>query len=99
MGNKRYSVSQEGKSMTQYSLDQALRAQSVLRAAAGAGEERFDEQQLVGMLSDEIRALRESGSSDQDIAALLKTDVGIDLSAEMIQEFYVDTSGYGRRDS
>jgi hypothetical protein len=81
--------------MAEFSLDQAMKAQAALRAAAGEGEERFDERQLVGMLSDEIRALREAGSTDDDIAALLKTGAGLDLPAETIGKFYVDTSGYG----
>lgn len=80
--------------MTQFNLDQAMKAQAVLRSAAGEGEELFDEQQLVGMLSDEIRALRASGSTDESIAALLKTDAGLDLDAETIRKFYVDTSEY-----
>ena len=74
-----------------------MRAQAALRSAAGEGEESFDEQQLVGMLSDEISTLRAAGSTDEDIAALLKTDAGLDLSAETIGRFYVDTSGYKTR--
>ncbi|MDQ2799927.1 MAG: hypothetical protein M3Y13_09820 [Armatimonadota bacterium] len=80
--------------MTQFNLGQAMKAQAVLRSAAGEGEELFDEQQLVGMLSDEIRALRASGSTDENIAALLKTNAGLDLDAEAIRKFYVDTSEY-----
>ena len=72
-----------------------MRAQATLRAAAGEGEEVFDERQLVGMLSDEIRALRASGLTDADISALLKASADVDLPAEDIGQFYVDTSGYG----
>ena len=80
--------------MAQFSLGQAMKAQAALRAAAGEGEETFDEQQLVGMLSDEIRALRASGSTDEAISALLKADADLDLPAETIGRFYVDTSEY-----
>ena len=83
--------------MAQFSLDQAMRAQAVLRAAAGEGEASFDEPQLIGMLSDEIRALRSSGATDEDIAALLRSDAGLDLGAEAISRFYVDTSEYQSR--
>lgn len=80
--------------MAQFDLGQAMKAQTVLRSAAGEREEFFDEQQLVGMLSDEIRALRASGFTDESIAALLKTNAGLDLDAETIRKFYVDTSEY-----
>ena len=80
--------------MARYSLDQAMQAQAALRAAAGEGAESFSEEQLVGMLSDEIRALRERGQSDEAIAALLKAEAGLDLGAETLGRFYVDTSGY-----
>ena len=66
-----------------YTLDQALRARSVLRSAAGLGEERFDDAELVNMLTDEIRALREQGTTDEDIVETLRSraDVSIDASA------------------
>ena len=80
--------------MAQFSLGQALKAQAALRSAAGEGEESFNEQQLVGMLSDEIRVLRASGSTDDDITALLKAQANLDLSAETIGNYYVDTSEY-----
>ena len=83
--------------MAQFNLTQAMKAQAVLREAAGAGEEVFGEEQLVGMLSDEIRALRASGSTDESIAALLQTRARVDLSAETIGRFYVDTSEYAAK--
>ena len=83
--------------MAQFTLEQAMKAQAALRASAGEGEETFNEQQLVGMLSDEIRALRKTGSTDEEIAALLQTDAGLNLDAETIGKFYVDTSEYQPR--
>jgi hypothetical protein len=83
--------------MNTFTLNQALKAQAALRSAAGEGEELFDTQQLIGMLSDEIRTLRASGSTDEEIAALLKTQAEVDIEAETIRAFYVDTSSYQRR--
>lgn len=83
--------------MTDFSLEQAMKAQAALRDAAGAGEERFDAQQLVGMLSDEIRLLRASGMTDEAIASLLETKAEVAIDAETIGRFYVDTSEYQAR--
>jgi hypothetical protein len=83
--------------MSQFTSDQALKAQAALRSAAGEGEELFDTQQLVGMLSDEIRTLRASGSTDEEIAALLKTQAEVDVEAATIWAFSVDTSPYQGR--
>ncbi len=68
-----------------YSLDQALRARSVLRSAAGLGEETFNENELVGMLSDEIRALRDKGSSEEDIAGILQTQADVRVLPEALR--------------
>ena len=68
-----------------YSLDQALHARSVLRSAAGLGEEKFDESELVGMLSDEIRALRDQGSSEDEIAGILQTQADIRVTPEALR--------------
>lgn len=83
--------------MNEFSLEQAMKAQAALRDAAGAGEERFDARQLIGMLSDEIRVLRDSGLNDEAIAALLKTKADLAIDAETIGKFYVDTSEYQAR--
>ena len=84
--------------MTEFTLEQAMKAQAALRDAAGADEERFDAQQLVGMLSDEIRVLRETGMTDEAIANLLETKADLPIGAETITQFYVDTSAYERRE-
>ena len=84
--------------MNEYSLEQAMKAQAALRDAAGAGEERFDSRQLIGMLSDEIRVLRDSGLSDQEIATLLETKADLAIDADTIGKFYVDTSEYQTRE-
>ncbi|HEY4009650.1 MAG TPA: hypothetical protein VGM11_05825, partial [Acidobacteriaceae bacterium] len=61
-----------------YTADQVARAARELRDAAGAPQERFTAAQVVSMLSDEIRLLRERGFSDERIADLFN---GFDIQA------------------
>ena len=42
-----------------YPVEEAIKAQKSLRAAAGLGPEQFPIQAFVGMISDEIESLRE----------------------------------------
>lgn len=76
-------------SMTkQISLKDALLAQKGLRSAAGLGEESFPIEGFVGMISDEIEALRSQGKSDRDIAQLIRTHSGIEIDAAEITRHY-----------
>ena len=59
-----------------YTADQVARAARELREAAGASQERFTAAQVVAMLSDEVRLLRERGFDDQRIADLF---IGFDI--------------------
>ena len=61
-----------------YTADQVARAARELREAAGASPERFTAPQVVAMLSDEVRLLRERGFSDERIADLF---TGFDIQA------------------
>jgi hypothetical protein len=61
-----------------YTPDQVARAARELREAAGASEQRFTAAQVVAMLSDEVRLLRERGFDDQRIADLF---TGFDICA------------------
>lgn len=70
------------------SLEQALKAQSALRSAAGLGPEQFPIQAFVGMISDEIEALRERGKTDADIANLIRANSSINITSEQIAAFY-----------
>lgn len=63
-----------------YTADQVAVAARELRQAAGSDEERFTAPQVLGMLSDEIRLLRERGFNDAKIADLL-TGFDIRVSA------------------
>ena len=59
-----------------YTADQVARTARELREAAGASQERFTAAQVVAMLSDEVRLLRERGFSDERIADLF---IGFDI--------------------
>lgn len=71
-----------------YSLEEALKAQSALRTAAGLEPERFPVEAFVGMISDEIDALHAQGKSDDQIAGLIKKQSAIDISAADIAANY-----------
>ena len=66
-----------------YTADQVATAARELRQAAGADEQRFSTQQVVSMLSDEVRMLRERGFTDERIADLL-SGFDIDVTSEEI---------------
>jgi hypothetical protein len=53
-----------------YTADQVATAARELRQAAGADEERFTAAQVVSMLGEEIRLLRERGFTDAQISDL-----------------------------
>ena len=66
-----------------YTADQVARAARELREAAGASQERFTAAQVVTMLADEVRLLRERGFSDDRIADLF-TGFDITVNADDI---------------
>ena len=67
-----------------YTADQVALAARELRQAAGSSEEQFSAEQVLSMLGDEVRMLRERGFSDDRIADLL-TGFDIDVTAADIQ--------------
>lgn len=69
-----------------YTADQVARAARELREAAGTAEERFTAPQVISMLSDEVRLLRERGFSDERIADLF-SGFEIEASAEEIARY------------
>lgn len=71
-----------------YPIEEALRAQKALRQAAGLDEEQFPVQAFVGMVSDEIEALRKRGFSDEKIAGLIREHSAIEVSAKDIAAYY-----------
>lgn len=69
-----------------FSLAEALKAQKALRDAAGLGDEQFPVEAFVGMISDEVEALRKQGRSDDEIAALIGKSSAIQISPEEIRK-------------
>jgi hypothetical protein len=68
-----------------YTPAQVAVAARELREAAGAEEERFTADQVIAMLDDEIRMLRERGFTDDRIADLF-TGFDIDVTTEQIAQ-------------
>ena len=78
-----------------YRLDEALRALGGLREAAGLGPEMFPVQAFVGMISDEVEALREQGRSDEEIVGLIAASSGIGLSPDELRENFASAEKRG----
>ncbi len=68
-----------------YTGEQVAVAARELRQAAGADEERFSSAQVLSMLGEEIRLLRERGFNDQRIADLMQA-FDIDVTAGDVQK-------------
>jgi hypothetical protein len=62
-----------------YTPLQVARAATELRQAAGANEQAFSGEDVVQLLSDEIRLLRERGFTDEHIAELFQ---GFDIEVD-----------------
>lgn len=71
-----------------YSVEEALKAQKSLRDAAGLAPEQFPIQAFVGMISDEIESLRKQGRMDAEIAAIIRQNSSIEITAAEIGENY-----------
>jgi hypothetical protein len=69
-----------------YTADQVARAARELRDAAGASQQRYTAPEVIAMLSDEVRLLRERGFSDERIADLF-SGFDIQTSAEEIMRY------------
>lgn len=70
------------------SLEDALQAQSALRADAGLAPETFSLEAFVGMISDEIEQLRKKGRSDTEIANIVRSNSPVKLTAEDVSLYY-----------
>jgi hypothetical protein len=71
-----------------YPIEEALRAQQALRAAAGLSRELFRIPAFVGMVSDEIEALRKLGRTDEQIAHIVCQSSAIEVTAAEIAVNY-----------
>lgn len=68
-----------------YTADQVATAARELRQAAGTEQEAFTTDQVVSMLADEIRLLRERGFTDERIAGLFSA-FDIDITADDLED-------------
>lgn len=80
-----------------FTLDEALKAQRALRTQAGLGPEMFPMQAFVGMISDEIDSLRKSGKSDDEIAAVIRSNSSIEITGSEIAEYFASAEQRQRR--
>ena len=71
-----------------YPLAEAIQAHKALREMAGLGPEMVPIHAFVGMISDEVEALRKQGHSDQAIAETIKAHSKIEITAAEITENY-----------
>jgi hypothetical protein len=78
-----------------YPVEEAVKAQKALRAAAGLEPEQFPIQAFVGMISDEIEALRGQGVSDAQISKLIEDHSSIRISAQEIASNYASPGDRG----
>jgi hypothetical protein len=72
----------------EYPIEEALPAQKALRDKAGLPTELFPVGAFVGMISDAIESLRQSGYSDQEIADTIRAHSKIEISAAEIAQHY-----------
>ncbi len=73
-----------------FPLEEIMKAQNTLRGVAHMVPERFPLPFIIGMLSDEIEALRQRGRNDDDIAALISGNSLIKVEAETIRKYYAE---------
>lgn len=71
-----------------YTAEQVAVAARELRQAAGADEERFSGAQVLSMLGEEVRLLRERGFDDARIADLMQ-GFDINVTAEDVKKHSV----------
>ncbi len=74
--------------MQKISLDQAQRAQQALRAATQPATKQLDIETFVSMIGEELDALHENGSNNQQIADLIREASGIEVTPEQLGKYY-----------
>ena len=84
--------------MKTYPVEEAVKAQKALRAAAGLAPEQFPLVAFVGMISDEIEELRNQGRSDEQIAGLIAQNSSIEITAADISENYAGPEERGHHE-
>ncbi len=71
-----------------YTFEQILLAQTAMRAAANPWKEDFPLPTIIGMLSEEISAMRRNGFTDEEIATLIQKSSNIALDAETLTDLH-----------
>ena len=71
-----------------FTADQTASATTALRAELGLPAQRFPTETFVGMISDEIEAMRAAGKTDGDIATVLRERCAIDIDAATLARYY-----------
>ena len=79
-------------------LEAALQAQSALRASAGLEPETFPVADFVGMISDEIEHLRKQGRSDEDIANIISTNSPVQITGQVVTQYYASPEARQHRE-
>lgn len=76
--------------MTEFTLDESIRAQKAMRDALGLNEEVFPLPAFIGMVSDEIEQLRAAGRSDEQIAEMVHATTGKTIDPAEIARHYAE---------
>ena len=83
--------------MAGFTLQQVLKAQQALRAAAGLPPEEFPLEAFVGMISDEIEILRSASKTDAEITELIRRSSSIDIDEATLAANYAPPEERSRR--
>ena len=75
-----------------FTADQTASATTALRAELGLPAQRFPAETFVGMISDEIEALRDVGKTDDEIATVLRERCAIEIDAATLARYYASPS-------
>ncbi len=73
-----------------FTADQTASATTALRAELGLPAQRFPTETFVGMISDEIEAMRAAGKTDDDISAILRERCAIAIDAATLARYYAN---------
>jgi hypothetical protein len=78
-----------------YTAEQVEAAATALRAAMGLPGQFFTTRDVVAMLSEEISSLLEAGRSAEEIAHILASEIGLDISPFEIHRAAISTAKAG----
>jgi hypothetical protein len=76
------------KAHHEYNIEQVIYARKVLRDSMNLETQTFPLSAVIGMLSDEIDAMRKAGISDITISKLMGLGLGDAVSVRDIQKYF-----------